>query len=95
MSFGRVVSRTLPVALLTLPLVSCSGSASDSPVLTAEMPLHLEDHLDAATIEGSEVPEDVPQPVVWSFDEPQPDWRAFSVAESRNPMQATRTDEHQ
>ncbi len=39
MSFGRVVSRTLPVAFLTLPLLSCSGSPPDSPVLTAEMPL--------------------------------------------------------
>ncbi len=43
--------------------------------LTAEMPLHLEDHLDAAHIEGSEVPEDLPEPVEWRFDEPQPDWK--------------------
>jgi hypothetical protein len=41
------------------------------------MPLHLEDHPDAANIEGSEVPEDVPKPVVWSFDEPQPDWKVI------------------
>ena len=53
MSFGRVVSRILPVTLLALPFVSCSGSPSDSVVLTAEMPLHLEDHLDAATIEDA------------------------------------------
>ncbi len=59
MSFGRVVSRILPVTLLTLPLVHCSGSPSDSPVLTADMPLHLEDHLDAAIVVGSEVPDDV------------------------------------
>ena len=39
MSLTRVVSRILPVALLTLPPRSCSGSASDSPVLTVDMPL--------------------------------------------------------
>jgi len=48
---------------------------SDSVVLTADVPLHLEDHLDAATIEGSEVPADAPQAVEWRFDEPQPDWK--------------------
>jgi len=39
------------------------------------MPLHLEDHLDAATIVGSEVPDDIPEPVEWRFDEPQPGWK--------------------
>jgi hypothetical protein len=68
MSFGRVVCRILPVIMWTLPLLSCSGSPSDSPVLTAEMPLHLEEHLDAATIVGSEVPSEVPQPIEWRFD---------------------------
>ncbi len=75
MSFGRVVSRILPVALLTLPLANCSGSPSDSVVLTAEMPLHLEDHLDAATIVGSRVPADAPIVLEWRFDEPQEDWK--------------------
>ena len=77
MSLGRVVSQILPVTLLTLPLLSCSGSPSDSPVLTAEVPLHLEDHLEAATVVGSEVPANLPQPIEWRFDEPQPDWRAL------------------
>jgi len=75
MSFGRVVSRILPVTLLTLLLVHCSGSPSDSVVLTAEMPLHLEDHLEAVVLEGSDVPEDLPQPVAWDFAEPQPEWK--------------------
>ena len=63
---------TLLLAVLLAP--SCAGSDSGQPLLTAEMPLHLEEHLDAATIVGSEVPADLPQPVVWSFDEAQPDW---------------------
>ncbi|MEE9500679.1 MAG: hypothetical protein V3V48_01265, partial [Candidatus Aminicenantaceae bacterium] len=51
-----VMFLTLVIILLGL---SCSGPESDQPLLTAELPLHLEDHLEAATIEGSEVPKDV------------------------------------
>ena len=62
--------------LLTVLLVpSCTGFDSGPPPLTAEVPLHLEEHLDVATIEGSEVPADLPDPIEWRFDEPQPDWR--------------------
>ena len=75
MSFGRVVFRILPATLLALLLVNCSDSPSGSPVLTAEMPLHLEDHLEAATIMGSEVPANLPQPMEWRFDQPQPNWK--------------------
>jgi hypothetical protein len=39
-------------------------------VLTADMPLHLEEHLDVATIVGSEVPADAPAVMEWHFDEP-------------------------
>jgi arylsulfatase A-like enzyme len=76
MNLGPVVSRILPLAFLTLPLVGCSGSdsTSDAPVLTAEMPLHLEEHFEAATLVSSEVPAEVPAAVEWRFDEPQPDW---------------------
>jgi len=51
---------------------SCGGPAP----LTVNTPLHLEEHLEAAVIVGSEVPADVPQPVVWDFDQPQPAWQA-------------------
>jgi hypothetical protein len=37
------------------------GSRPD--ILSAGMPLHLEDHLDAAELEGSEIPADLPQPI--------------------------------
>ena len=68
----------LPATLLSLTLVSCSGSPSGSTVLTADMPLHLEEHLDAATIVGSEVSEDALDPsIVWDFSEPQPEWKTF------------------
>jgi arylsulfatase A-like enzyme len=90
MSLGRVVSRILPVTLLTLLLVSCSGSPPDSPVLTADMPLKLQEHLDASTVVGSEVPADQPRPVEWRFDEPQPEWTPYANPGSHPllPMQA-------
>ncbi len=96
MNLRRVVARILPLAFLTLPLVGCSGSGStsDSPVLTADMPLHLEDHLDAATIVGSEVPADVPEAVEWRFDEPHPDWKpAVPWRPNREPATLTRTED--
>ena len=66
--------------LIVLPAVSLLFGFTDTgpeqqTVLMAEMPLYLEEHLDAAHIEGSDVPEDLPEPVEWRFDEPQPDWK--------------------
>ena len=54
----------------------CSGGQTGSPVLAAEVPLHLEEYLEAASISGSEVPTDFRDPVEWRFDEPQADWIA-------------------
>ena len=71
----RNPSRIFPATVLGLTLVSSSCSPSGSTVLTADTPLHLEEHLDAATIVGSEIPADVPAAVEWRFDEPQPDWK--------------------
>jgi arylsulfatase A-like enzyme len=58
------------------------------------MPLHLEDHLDVATIVGSEVPAELLAPVEWHFDEPQPGWttpRPFPVG--IRPGAVSRTDD--
>ncbi len=66
--------RSSLLASLLLPGVLCLGCGGPAP-LTVDMPLHLEDHLDAATIVGSEVPADLPDPVEWRFDEPQPGWK--------------------
>ncbi len=82
---------------LTLIIISivfgCSGPKSDQPVLRAEVPLHLEEHIDDARIEGSEVQEDLLAPLEWRFDEPQPDWKPISPLEaSVKPVQLTYTD---
>jgi arylsulfatase A-like enzyme len=62
--------------------------------LTAEVPLHLEDHLEEATIVGSEVPADLPEPVVWNFDHPQPDWKPLiTMNPNVKPVKVERTDD--
>ena len=92
MSFGRAASRIFPATVLGLTLVSCSGSPSGSTVLTADMPLHLEEHFDVATIVGSEVPAEVLAPVEWHFDEPQQDWKPIVPLDtSIKPIDVTST----
>jgi hypothetical protein len=82
-----VVGLLLPGTLLSL---GCGGPAP----LTVDMPLHLEDHLDAATIVGSAVPADLAQPIEWRFDEPQPDWKAaVPLDPSWKPLRAVRTED--
>jgi arylsulfatase A-like enzyme len=78
---------------LLLLSVWCLGCGGPAP-LTVDMPLHLEDHLDTATIEGSEVPEDIPEPVEWRFDEPQPEWRPVkSIATEWEAVEPVRVDD--
>ncbi len=64
-------------SLMMLAVVFLLGCGGPAP-LTVDMPLHLEDHLDAATIVGSEVSEDaLDSSIVWDFSEPQPEWKAL------------------
>ncbi|UCD57211.1 MAG: sulfatase-like hydrolase/transferase, partial [Candidatus Hydrogenedentota bacterium] len=82
------------ILVIMLMAFSCSGPESDQPLLTAELPLHLEEHLDSARIEGSEVPTDVLDPVEWRFDEPQPEWKPIVPRiNSVKPIDVTRTED--
>jgi CubicO group peptidase (beta-lactamase class C family) len=66
----------LIVLLAVSPLSGFTDTESgQQKILTAETPLYLEEHLDAARIVGSKVPEDALKPIEWRFDEPQPDWK--------------------
>ena len=81
---GNSARRLASVFILvaTLLVASCGDPTSDPSVLTADLPLHLEDHLDVAKVEGSEAPRELPEAAEWNFDEPQPDWkpaRAWSL----------------
>ena len=94
MAFGRAPSRIFPATLLSLALAGCSGSSSGSTVLTADMPLHLEEHLDVATIVGSEVPADAPTVMEWHFDEAQEDWKpAVPWNPTIDPVEVTQLDD--
>lgn len=74
-----------------LLLAGC-GTASDSRLLNAEMPLHLEDHLVSALIEESSVPETAPEAVEWRFDEIQLGWRTVA-ARGAEPVEPVRVDD--
>ncbi len=85
--------RRTHVLCSSLALVLCLGCGGPAP-LTVDTPLHLEERLDAATIVGSEVPEDLAQPVVWNFDEPEPEWKVLPAAEfDFEPTQVLQTDD--
>ena len=62
-------------SLLVFPLVLLACRPSGPEPLSVRQPLHLEEHLEAARITGSEVPKDLPEDVEWRFDAPQPEWR--------------------
>jgi len=78
---------------LAAAAVGCQGNAGPG-VLTAEMPLHLEQHLDAAVVQGSEVPLDLPEPVEWRFDQEQPEWHAVvTMNPDTKPVKLERTED--
>ncbi len=71
-----------------------AGPTPGSAVLKADAPLHLEEHLEAARIVGSEVPAERPEPVEWRFDQPQPDWKvAAPLDPAVSPASLTRTED--
>ncbi|HWM92432.1 MAG TPA: sulfatase [Thermoanaerobaculia bacterium] len=61
--------------LVMISLLACEGHDSGPAPLTAEVPLHLEEHLTAARVEGSEVPKELPAAAGWDFGKPQPAWK--------------------
>ncbi len=72
----------------------CAPGDAGSPVLQAELPLHLEEHLDAAVIESSEAPAELPSPVEWLFEETQPEWKPVAPWNPTiEPARVTRTDD--
>ncbi len=60
----------------------------------AENSFHLEKLLEMARFEGSELPADLPAPVEWRFDEPQPEWQpVMPWNPTIAPAQVTRTED--
>lgn len=71
-------SRALFALLCLIMVAACqkTDSRSGGQALTAEVPLHLEDHLDAARIGGSEIPKDIPPIFEWRFGKDMQGWKA-------------------
>ncbi len=86
---------SLAALLLAILLTTgCTGLDPGPSPLTAEVPLHLEEHFDVATIVGSEVPADAPDAMEWHFDEPQEDWKPVVPWNPTNdPVEVTQLDD--
>jgi hypothetical protein len=82
------------ILVILLMAFSCSGPDSDQPLLTADLPIHLEENIDAALIEGSEIPVDPAAVVEWRFDELQPEWGpARHPVSEKKPIETTPTED--
>lgn len=88
----KTMALALALALLSLP--GCRDRGPAGRALQADVPLHLEEHLDSAQIFGSEVPKDIPAPSEWHFDREQPGWKtAVSFRPGMKPVQTARLDD--
>ena len=65
--------------MLLLATLGCSEAAPGRRPLTADVPLHLEEHLEAALVEGSQPAAAVVERLEWTFEEPRPEWRAVGL----------------
>ena len=87
----RAATARLAVLFGAVALAACQ---TEPPPLTADVPLHLEQHLDQAVVSSSEAADDIPEPVEWRFDEPQPAWRALiPAAPEVKPASLSRTED--
>lgn len=75
--------RALTAVLSSLLLAGCAFEPSERQALASDGTLHLEEHLDAAVIEGSVVPPTLVQPIVWRFDSPDHGWRPVAAEGGR------------
>jgi len=79
---------------------ACSPVSQEHPVLTEDSPLHLEEHLQDATIEGSVAPEIAEEALEWGFDSPTHGWRPVATADGqlskpvRGPLSVPSTTTH-
>lgn len=64
------------LALVLLSALAGCQARGDGQVLAADVSLHLEEHLDAATVSAPDAGSEPLQPIVWSFDAARPDWKA-------------------
>jgi arylsulfatase A-like enzyme len=83
------MQKALVVSIILLFGISCSSPGAKQHVLSADHPIHLEEYVAQADIEGSEVPKNLPDSVEWRFDGPRPDWRP--IVPLNNSLKPVRT----
>ena len=73
---------------------SCSGPDLNQSILSAKVPLHLEDHIDFAQIENLEVQENLLTPVEWHFDELISVWKSVKpISKQWEAVETVRVDD--
>ncbi|HUF76857.1 MAG TPA: sulfatase-like hydrolase/transferase, partial [Longimicrobiales bacterium] len=90
-------NRMVVAAVSSVTLAACSEPSADASPLTVAMPLHLERHLETATLVGSEVPADAAEAgdaMEWQLDRPQSDWQpAIPWSPTIDPVELTQRDD--
>lgn len=56
-----------PTPVIILVGLSCSDSELDKPILTADLPLHFEEHQAKDRINGAELSKAILEPAEWDF----------------------------
>jgi arylsulfatase A-like enzyme len=65
------------ITLILLASACVQDGSAPSATLTADVPIHLEEHVAEARMEGSSVPKELPKAAEWRFDQPQSAWKAL------------------
>ena len=88
------MKKAIALAAIASLALRCSGPAGDRPLSSADAPVHLEDHLGRARIEGSAVPQDLEASVEWRFDRPLTDWRPIApLRKAASPVRTEQRDD--
>lgn len=87
------VRAAAPVGLLLLLVAPGCRDSGPGDALSADTPLHLEEHLDRASIEGADVPSELDEPMVWSFAGEAAGWRPLpAVVPGSRPLLSEETE---
>src|SRR5512139_1557917 len=68
--------QALVSSICVIAAFCCQGCRPTERALKANVPLHLEDHIDAARITGSDLPKNLAEPLEWRFDQDLSGWKA-------------------
>jgi arylsulfatase len=89
-----IIRKASVVIASSLFVVSCSGPGSKTTLTSVEHPIHLEESISQAVIEGSQAPKNMADSAEWRFDEPQPGWKPIiPLRQPQKPASMLQTDD--